>query len=571
MENVPNQDIVDQLCEETMKHVRELYEKYQTSPYMLSKTKNLICYQSAHILKNIMTTHEDRVIRMETLSSEQDIFIDAFLNNNQYFYIANTEKFFYYDSNHYFALSEDDIIHRILTLISQGRQLMSWKQKTKVNIMKRIKETSLLKTVPESDTIQSVLNALYPVFFNTKSAAKYFLTVLGDNLLKKNIDSDIVHFVQPITKSFIRKINEQSLLYFGSHIFQTFRYKYHDHDYSNCRLIYFQDSVKNEDLWKTIINNQLLDILCVAVHYSTRYGSSDDYILKYCNESDFIRRVFYLRDCSQEELVRQFVAAYLIMPRSRSGSGTFITNTDIDTSVTTNPNTQSGRISWKNMQYLWKHYLNSQNLPTIMYQQTLKTQLLADSLKEYYVLEEDVFQGVFSRHLPHIQRFMQFWEENMVEDSSETDFELDELSFLFKKWNTSQANKNKDPMQITDVQMLDIIEYYYPNIPIEKSKYINHMRCILWDKQMDIQIALEYIKGQLRNHEDMIRLIPGPVSIHDIYIQYCKYFSTDSTQGLRDGLIASKSYFEKYVFEHYSQFVIDSSRLSIEWYLGYYV
>jgi len=119
--------------------------------------------------------------------------------------------------------------------------------------------------------------------------------------------------------------------------------------------------------------------------------------------------------------------------------------------------------------------------------------------------------------------------------------------------------------------MLDIIEYYYPNIPIEKSKYIHHMRCVLWDKQMDIQIALEYIKGQLRNHEDMMRLVHAPVSIHDIYIQYCKYFSTDSTQGVRDGLIASKSYFEKYVFEHYSPFMVDSSRLSIEWYLGHYV
>ena len=539
---------VDQLCEETMRHIRELYETYKNSPYMLSKTKNLLCYQSTHILKNIMNTHEDRIIRIETLSTEQDIFIDSFLNHNQYFYVANTEKFFYYDGTQYFELSEDDIIHRILTQISQGRQLMSWKQKTKVNIMKRIKETSLLKTVPESDTIQSVLNALHPAFFNTKSAAKYFLTVLGDNLLKKNIDSDIVHFVQPVAKTFIRKINEQSLLYFGSHIFQTFRYKYHDHDYSNCRLIHFQESVKNEELWKTMINAHILDILCVAVHYSTRYISSDDYILKYCNETDFTRRVFYLRDCSQEELVRQFVAAYLIMPRSRSGSGTFITNPDTE-------GTTPGRISWKNMQYLWKHYLNSQNLPTIMYQQTLKSQLV-DSLKEY-VLEEDVFQGVFSRHLPHIQRFMQFWEENMVEDSSETDFELDELSFLFKRWN---APKNKDPMQITDVQMLDIIEHYYPNIPIEKSKYIHHMRCVLWDKQMDIQIALEYIKDQLRNQDILVQT---PVSIHEIYIQYCKYFSAETM----DRLIASKSYFEKYVFEHYSPFLVDS-RLSIEWYLG---
>ena len=52
--------------------------------------------------------------------------------------------------------------------------------------MKRIKDNNLLKSVPESTTIQGVLDALYPCLFESKTEAKYFLCILGDALLKKN-------------------------------------------------------------------------------------------------------------------------------------------------------------------------------------------------------------------------------------------------------------------------------------------------------------------------------------------------------------------------------------------------
>ena len=84
---------------------------------------------------------------------------------NQYFHIISTNHFFVYDGLHYQIFSEDDILHQVLSTISKDRQLLSWKHKTKINIMKRIKNNNLLDTIPESDTIQFVLQNLTNMIF----------------------------------------------------------------------------------------------------------------------------------------------------------------------------------------------------------------------------------------------------------------------------------------------------------------------------------------------------------------------------------------------------------------------
>ena len=99
----------------------------------------------------------------------------------------NSNNFFYeYNGKHYFIVKEDDVLHKLLSSISKDRILMQWKHKTKFNIIKQIKERNLFSSIPESDTIQNVLNLLYPSIFTSKNTAKYFLTIIGDNIFKKN-------------------------------------------------------------------------------------------------------------------------------------------------------------------------------------------------------------------------------------------------------------------------------------------------------------------------------------------------------------------------------------------------
>jgi hypothetical protein len=262
--------------------------------------------------------------------------------------VNSSDKYFYYNGIHYKDYNEDDILHHILTTITKDRNLISWKYKTKVSIMKKIKDNYLLKSLPESETIQNVILSIYPAFFKTKYEAKYFLTVIGDNILKKN--NTLIHYLPPYTKQFIREFNIYCQRYIGINLFQTFKYKYHEeHDYRNCRLIHFHETLKYENIWKPILESNGIDILCVAVHYSVRYGSSDNYVnsTQDINLRDYS---FYLKDKSAEDLTNVFLNEYIKTGEKYAGAS----------------------ISWKNLQYLWKHFLNSQKIPTVIYQTQLK-------------------------------------------------------------------------------------------------------------------------------------------------------------------------------------------------------
>jgi len=508
-----------------------IYEKYANNEYMLTKIENYICQQLPSIFENIEQSYIERTNRIRTLSIEQDNFIQYFLNNNQYFYSATTELFFYYDGIHYYEINEDDILYQVLSTISKDRNLMSWKQRTKINIMKRIKDNSLLASIPESDTIQFVLDMLSPILFANRVEAKYFLTILGDNILRKN--ANLIHFIYPKSKQFLHTLNNICQASIGVGLSQTFKYKYYEHDYHDCRLVKINETVKSELAWSSNITQYALDIISVACHYSIRYKSSDEYLLESSNNIELLNNVFFMKDIQQSDLIDQFIDDFL----------------DINIS---NENHQPNiMINWKNIQYLWKQFLETKNLPSIIFMLTLK-QLIIEKLKNYYKEDQDVFVGIYSKQLPAIQKFLSFWNDTMVYDETETELEIEEIIILFKKWCQS---KNESSSQLTDKKMLDLIMNYYPNVEIEHEKYISKTRCILWDKQLDIQVALNKLKQNIFIDSTINNM---NYSIYDAYSFYCK-------QGYLQNV--SKSYFEKYIFDNYNEFIVDSKFLSSEWYL----
>lgn len=532
-------DNIDQQKQLVHAKIDEIYEKYTNNEYMLTKINNYICQQLPSIIENMERLHIERANRIRELSTEQDNFIQYFLNNNQYFYVSSTELFFYYDGLHYYQINEDDILYQVLSTISKDRNLMSWKQRTKINIMKRIKENSLLATIPESDTIQFVLDILSPLLFANRTEAKYFLTILGDNILRKNVN--LIHFIHPKSKHFLQTLNNICHSMIGIGVSQTFKYKYYEHDYQDCRLVKINETVKSELAWSSNITQHVLDIVCVACHYSMRYKSSDEYLLESSNDNELLKSVFFMKEIQPSDLIGQFVGEYL------------------DINNTQESHQSNMIISWKNMQYLWKQFLESKNLPSIVFMQTLK-QLVIEQLKTYYKEEQDIFVGIYSKHLPAIQKFLSFWNETMIFDETETDLEIEEIIILFKKWCQT---KNESPSQLNDKQILDLLINYYPNIEIENDKYISKTRSILWDKQMDIEVAMDKLKESIRHkHNNELRpTSPSSnmnYSIYDAYSFYCKQNNSQNV---------SKSYFEKYIFDNFNQYIVDSKFLSYEWYM----
>jgi hypothetical protein len=525
----PPEDI-NQKIANTHRIIDYLFDKYANNPYMLDRTYNYICQQLPQQLSVLDKTHVQRVSRIEELTMEQHAFISEFIAKNQYFYVPATEFFYHYDGKHYSIFKEDDILHQILTLITKDKQLMCWKQRTKVYIMKRIKENNLLKSVPESYTIQNVLSVLHPTIFATRTEAKYFLTIIGDNIFKKN--THLIHFIHSNAKHFIRELNAMCQGLLGTNLFQTIKHKYHEHSYQQSRILKINDIIKNEAIWKPMLITWALDILCVACHYSMRFDCSDVFLL-HTNDEPLCQSVFYLNRNEPGIIVDHFISEY-IQKNQRQTDAKNIT----------------GQITWKNMQYLWRYFLESRNLPAIMFQQVLKS-IFTQKLSEYYRPEIDSFVGIFSKHLPAIQKFISFWEDTITiqDDDIDHDFEIDELSILFKLWC---ENQGETVSYFSHSQLLDLIDYFYPNIEIDQGKYIYKIHCSLWDKQMDVQTVMETL--QENNSGDSPHILANEnekLSIYDAYRFYCQ-----NCPRAKQSLIVSKSYFEKCVYARFADYIL---------------
>ena len=80
---------------------------------------------------------------------------------------------------------------------------------------------------------------------------------------------------------------------------------------------------------------------------------------------------------------------------------------------------------------------------------------------------------------------------------------------------------------------------------------------------------------QLDNGIDISRRSPSiysNISIYDAYKYYCNFISKTSASNLSqmpatNRRIVSKSYFEKYIFDQYENYIVDNRQLVPEWYL----
>ena len=118
---------------------------------------------------------------------------------------------------------------------------------------------------------------LSPSFFETKEIAKYFLIILGDNILKKN--QDFIFLVNKNSKDFLSDISTIcNKIINTQNVTNNFMVKYHqNYDYSKCRLININD-IEYVDIWKKMLKEIGLNLVCVATHYSNRYGNSENYV-----------------------------------------------------------------------------------------------------------------------------------------------------------------------------------------------------------------------------------------------------------------------------------------------------
>lgn len=529
---------------EAVNMVTTLYNKYNAFPNVQQKLIHHIMDVVPTILENTIHQCQQREERKKSLEEKSDEFIEEFIAKTRYFYHSGTELFFMYSEDKvYEVIKEDNIQHSILTTISANhKELMPWKYKIKIQIIKRIRENNnILKSIPESETIQNVIRFLTPVLFHNKDAVKYFLTIVGDILHKKN---SFHYFINSKTFiPFIKELNQECYKYYGINLLPHFKFKYYEHANEDCRLINVCElSNAYNDYFKSHIIPHVIDLFCVASHYSTRYVCADLFLDKYCNDYSVINHALYLKNNTNLEIVARFIHA-------------------------TTEKCPGYNITCKNMSYLWKIFIEEENIPNIFFNHSLQ-QLLSTHCEELN-LEFDtaaanlslsdnntVIKNRTSKHLPFVCNFMTFWNtyiidfnNSEVEEEAEEEYELelDELLSLFNK-SIKRSATTLLHNNVTDKMLLGLIKHYYPDIIIEDDKYLIHVGCrsSIWNKRGEIE---EFVK---KYKETKIDSANASQSLYAIYQCYCKYAFD------KEYNIISKRWFEKYFMSVYDSYLIYS-------------
>ena len=536
---------------EAVNMVTALYNKYNALPNVQQKLIHHIVDALPAILENTVQQCKQREERKKSLEEKSDEFIEEFLAKTRYFYHSGTELFFIYsDDKTYEVIKEDNIQHSILTTITAShKDLLPWKYKIKIQIIKRIRENNnILKSIPESETIQNVIRLLTPALFHNKDTVKYFLTVVGDILHKKN---SLHYFINSKTFiPFIKELNQECYKYYGINLLTHFKFKYYEHANEDCRLVNVCElSNAYNDYFKSHLIPHIIDLLCVASHYSTRYVSADLFLDKYCNDYSVINHAQYLKNNTNLEIVAQFIHA-------------------------TTEECPGYNITCKNMSYLWKIFIEEENIPNIFFNHSLQ-QLLSthcenlnldiDALQLPHDIEKTIIKNRTSKHLPFVCSFMSFWntyivdlnnsenQEEEEEEYEEYELELDELLSLFNK-SIKRSATTLLHNNVSDKMLLGLIKHFYPDIMIEDDKYLIHVGCrsSIWNKRGEIEEFIKKYKETKMESINANATSQSSQSLYAIYQCYCKYAFD------KEYNIISKRWFEKYFMSVYNSYLIDT-------------
>jgi hypothetical protein len=514
--------------------INGLFLKYNNNTYMTHRLETHLL-NLPNMLEHENKKYDERVSRFNELTLEQDNFHKVFLSKHQYFFMPYNNIYYEYDGKTYKIVKDDDIHHNLLSTITDEGKLIQWKHRTKQNIIKKIKDRSLFKSIPETFTIQNVLSFLQTIF-QTKTEAKYFLTVIGDCLLKKNIEN-LQYFVSSHVKKLITMIDSIGYITTGNSIMSNFITKYHDtHKLSSYRLIKTTESANSlsQEIVKDVLNNIGIDLLCVASHYSEQYTNSDNY-LKTKAEDQVKDYVFYFVNNSLEKIVDEFITQCIETVETESF------------------------INWKNMHYIWKLYLNSINIPNMTYSTQLQT-ILTNKIENVLDNGNYIFMHVTSKYLPNVSSFLAFWEKHFVitnDNNLDDEYEIDEIATLYK--NSDQKNS-----QISDINMIKMIHHYFsPQVEIIDNKYITNIKCNLWSKQDDINDFLNSYKMNLNNQENKSNL--DLISFDELYQDYKTYFKAMGIIDQKILPIVSKQFFEKFITNQLTNYIKFDKFVSSEW------
>lgn len=366
--------------------------------------------------------------------------IQTFFLEHIIYYIQTSDLYVYYNQHQYTVLTENDILHLIYTNLNIYPMHTYLKQQLKQKIHKRIKENSIYNTIPDSVTLQDVISFLHPLLFQTKNGSKYFMTVLGDVIMKK---THFYYFLDSSMKPFIQKLQKTISLYFCSNQLSNFKFKFCDHDPSVSRLI---KTIHVNFNYINCSDSFYVNLICCSIHYSTRFNHSDEFLEDVTNQS-LRKDVLWIKETKKEDMIQEFIHSYF--------------------------HPSDFNIHEKDMLFLWKIFLKEKNSIHLL------NKTIHEDLSQHVRYDPPYFMNLTSMRLPYVQKFNSFWSKYMYEDKTEKFLELTEIVSLF-------VERNPKFHGINEQKVKEILQYYYPSMPIVENRYVNNIGCLLWNKKEDL-------------------------------------------------------------------------------------
>ena len=432
-----------------------------------------------------------------------DHIVSDFVSKNMFFYNKTSKLYFNYINNHYVPLNEDNMLHYVLEFITNFKTYRSsmnvnLKMMIKGKIIKSIRENSIYETIPDTDTIQTILNMLYPNIFKQKEYCKIFLLMIGNIVLKKRNNQKYIIFMRSEIKTFLNDVNKYISTYFCNHnLFSYFKFKF------------TQDHV-DQDSWVIPCNpicygmyhfteQFFVNLICVSIYYANRYDSVDKYLDSVVGDVEQVRKtVYFLNEESRSHIIEDYFTQYMIQKEDEY-------------------------INQKDLLYLWKRYITENDLfvyPFVSYQEFLIRVFQRNHQEFVEGNTHNMLKGYCSMEIPDIELFRSFWDEYFTFCDDEFYFETSEILHLFH-----QKHKQKK-ISISESSIVLILQSYYTQFSIINEKTVHNVRCNIWDKKKVIDQFIEKEKINVRDN------------VHTLYRKYTEY---------EKNLKISKKYFTMYM------------------------
>ena len=301
-------------------------------------------------------------------------------------------------------------------------------------------------------------------------------------------------------------------------------------------------------------------MFCVASHYSQRFGSADEFLMRQCKTPDVREQALFFKSHTEYQIIDEFMK-YSTEPSSSADCG----------------------ITLQNMLYLWKMYLDHFRIPCMFFNAVLRTRiseyicggdftnnnnnnnnnLSTPTQSSSPPMQLEVFPNITSRHLPLVSKFMKFWNEKCFIDETEIEIEIDELSTLFNEHmlqpdTNTLTHSSVLVNNISDSVLIGMIRHFYPEVNIDDDKYLINIGCRMWNKKMEINKYLELFKAQCITNNLSI-----PQPLYNAYEYYCSQCYASSTRRA-----VSKRYFEKFFMEDYTEYLDENGLITMAWWVG---